>query len=277
MHPIRESFDDFDQIDVFLEITKKIICQNKISALLSFAMNRMREGERRRGGKGREGERVEDKPWEIGWTATSRSSSFTIALAARCSYYGLLGAAESFHVDGSEILLVRDDPRLQPGRTKAPDHGRVKLLEKLRKRSRLRFPIAINKADKPASLFANVLLLLSLPLRLCPLFFIVSMSRWTIASGNFDPTPDHFQFAVHLFTRYLQMLSPREEVQRNVFSISVKLAVDYDVRAKLRFRYLAKIKTENNNGETMERVLIVKLWFKVILRFWVILYFFLYS
>lgn len=104
-----------------LETSKGIMCQNKISAL-----SRWREdGE----GESREGERVEDKPWEIGWTATSRSSSFTIALAARVVLRTPRCAAESFHVDGSEILPVRDDPRLPATwpRTKAPGHGRVKL------------------------------------------------------------------------------------------------------------------------------------------------------
>lgn len=102
------------------------------------------------------------------------SSSFTIALAA--PYYGLHGAAESFHVDGSEILSVRDDPRLQPGRTKAPGHGRVKLWKSSESAPRLRLPIAINKADKPASLFANVLLLLALPAVTIPHRFRLTMN-----------------------------------------------------------------------------------------------------
>lgn len=51
----------FDQADVFLEITKEIICQNKVSALFSFEMKRSWKGR-----DGRQAEEVADKPWEIG-------------------------------------------------------------------------------------------------------------------------------------------------------------------------------------------------------------------
>jgi len=52
-----ESFDS-DQTDVFLEITKEIICQNKIRAFLFRDEEIVERGEDGR----RDEERVEDKP-----------------------------------------------------------------------------------------------------------------------------------------------------------------------------------------------------------------------
>jgi len=61
---------------------------------------------------------------------------------------------------------------------------------------------------------------------------------WTC---NFDPTSDHFQFArLPLHALSANALFARK--CKNVFSILVKLAIDYNIRAK-KIREMVKIKS----------------------------------